>query len=292
MNAVYIPQAGSVAERALAHMRTLPEGVEIGSGPLADALGIPSNIVNVSLNSAAKHGALVRSKRHDRIFWKLGPAADAALAPPPPAAPPPEPATPTDLHGDSDDDAAPIARTIPSDAVEPIPGLVQQSWCPVGQAADSLGSGGEPPAAAPCPAPPKPAGLGWRSPRVPVFDRDASADNTTPPAGPAEAGRPGLAIDDDTARALTAALAPTDTAPKGAEAAQAPAAPCGRDDATPNDGVVSQGPDEGFRCALWSNGMLEMRPTDGELVLLNADDTRGLLRYVGDMLSARARAAA
>lgn len=78
--------------------------------------------------------------------------------------------------------------------------------------------------------------------------------------------------------------------PKGAQAAQAPADPCGRDDATPNDGVVPQ--EMEFCCAQWSDGTFTIRPSDGESFVLNKQDARALIRYVTEVLSARARAAA
>lgn len=92
-----------------------------------------------------------------------------------------------------------------------------------------------------------------------------------------------------------------DTPQKGAESAQAPIS-CGRDDATPNDGVVPQETvpspapptlplhvGAAFNCALWSNGRFQIHTSDGEGVLLTAKDTRLLLRYVSDVLSTRVR---
>lgn len=74
----------------------------------------------------------------------------------------------------------------------------------------------------------------------------------------------------------------TDTPPKGAEAAHAPATPpCGRDDATPNDGVVPQGNE--FRCALWSDGRLHVETYPGSFLLLTKDETRQLVRYLERM---------
>ena len=73
------------------------------------------------------------------------------------------------------------------------------------------------------------------------------------------------------------------TPPKGAQAAQAPVKPSGRASTTPKDGAGPQG----FRCALWSNGILEVRrETVGgaaELVLFSADEVRHLVRYLERM---------
>jgi len=89
-----------------------------------------------------------------------------------------------------------------------------------------------------------------------------------------------------------------ETPRKGAEAAQAPACavPVDRDDATPNDGVVPQciypGSNDTFCCALWSDGTFTIRPSDGEPTMLGKHDACALMRYVSEVLSARARAAA
>jgi hypothetical protein len=272
MNAVYVPQAGSIAARALAHLQDQPDGAELASGVLADALGVQSNMINVCLDTASRHGVLARTKRDGRIFWKLGPKAPAA-------APPPASADPADLDDESDTDAARIARTVPSASAAPIPGLVQQSWCPVAQDAASPSSGREPPPPPSSPAAPPVLGLNWRAPRVPVFERDASAVNTTPAAAPepCSAAAPSEQRDDR-----------VDTALIVSEFVRAARADRARDEQAAERAASA----ECFRCALWSNGMLEIRTTEGETHLLNEDDTRGLLRYVGDVLSTRARAAA
>lgn len=76
---------------------------------------------------------------------------------------------------------------------------------------------------------------------------------------------------------------------------------CGRDAATPNDGGVPQGisvsidgggSDDLCAFAFWSNGTFTICPSDGDALVLNRRDTRALLRYVSESLSARARAAA
>ena len=73
------------------------------------------------------------------------------------------------------------------------------------------------------------------------------------------------------------------TPPKGAQAAQAPVKPSGRASTTPKDGAGPQG----FRCALWSNGILEIhRETVGgaaDFILLAADEVRHLVRYLERM---------
>lgn len=255
----------------------------------------------------------------------------------------------------------------------------QSFWFPVAPESGDESSQGEPePEFTASTVPPAPApipGLGWRAPRrvrVPLFERDAATENTTPaaprePTANDETVRmlrehivpPRLVDHDDeerggptaaecAARFLVSSVAsappaadpdivdasfdpdfqevrrepvperpcdaglqevvhfaPPDqiTPPKGAESAQAPADPCGRDDATPNDGAVPQGiqislEEDGqddifsFSCALWSNGTFSICPSEGGTLVLNKDDARELVRYVGEVLSARVRATA
>lgn len=97
--------------------------------------------------------------------------------------------------------------------------------------------------------------------------------------------------------------APEPEPPEGSEAAHAPSCevPVDRDDVTPNDGVVPQGihvsidgggQDDRCSFALWSNGTFTVFPSGGEPLVLTAADTREMLCYVTEMLSARARAPA
>lgn len=57
--------------------------------------------------------------------------------------------------------------------------------------------------------------------------------------------------------------------------------PCGRDDATPNDGVVPQ--EVEFCCALWSSGELDLVLSDGSSVRLTKLETRRLVGYLERM---------
>jgi hypothetical protein len=287
--AAYIPQPGSIAARALAHLQTLPDGVEIASGPLADALGITSNIVNVSLNSAAKHGVLVRDKRHDRIYWKLGPNVPLPGAPLAAAAPPPEPARPADPHEEADDDAAPIARTFPVAAAEPLAGLMQQSWCPAAQTAGAESSldelPDEPMAHAPMPPAPKPPGLDWKAPPV-------SAPRPADAAG-AEASDVVLQglehLHAETVRKVTAPTVDDDTA-RELSAALAPSMPAWLDGLDPDFREVERTPPTlplhvgaEFHCALWTTGVLEMQLASGTLVRLTPGETKRLVNYLERM---------
>lgn len=169
MTANYIPHGGSIGGRALAHLQALPPGTELASGPLAEALGVNSSMINVCLDTAAKHHVLARDKREGRIFWSLGPRAPA---------PDTHPAE-VDDKADVPDLAVKQVRVDASTAAPPIEGLAQQSWCPVAQESGAESSLDEPPAPTPpSPAPP-PTGPNWPFPRSTVFPADA------PEPGPA-----------------------------------------------------------------------------------------------------------
>lgn len=276
----YTPHVGSTGARAVAYFAKQPAGFEISTSQLAVVLDANQNSMSALLATAIRHKALVRVQRNGQVYWRLGEVEGGA----PPEKPPRD-----DESADRAPDLAVKQVRVDASAVPaPIAAMTQQSWCPAAQDSLPESSLDEPPA----PPPPSPApalGLGWKAPRVPVYIGE-------PPA-PAEVLLADVeaAEDDPDFREVERAPAPPgpDSPPNGAEAAQAPVSPqCGRDGATPNDGVVSQGKADPFRCALWSNGMLEILTTEGEIVLLNQDDTRRLMRYVSDSLSARARAAA
>lgn len=361
MTTTYTPQAGTTAARVVAHLQTLAADAEVANADLAAAVGVDAAPLGALLTTAMRHGLVVRVKRDHRAFWKLGPQA----APPPAAA--------VDDDADSDDEAdevaAPIARTVPSTAAAPIPGLVRQSWCPAALATGSATSMDDDPPPPPSPPAPKKgeqthATLGWRAPKVPVFQRDAYAATTSPAAAPEPAGdlvesigaagnkiygmvgveassdtaanveafapapRPnpfawrGASVNDENVQALTAALAPMPKDdPDFYEVAREASPPVPTNWPAPSVGLVEKKGEqslpllagqlgftddlarplaagephaqhEQFRCALWSNGMLDIRTTEGEHHLLNADDTRSLIRYVSEVLSARTRATA
>lgn len=273
MTGAYVPQADTIGGRALAHLQKLPPGTEVPSGPLADALGVNSSMINVCLDTAAKHGVMVRDKREGRIYWRLGPNAPA-----------PDRHAADEDTADAPDLAVKQLRVDASTAAAPIDGLAQQSWCPVAQDLGDASSLDEP-AAPPPPSPaPPPLGLGWRAPRVPVYRGEAPV--AAPEPGPAAVLNDAPTQDDDPDfQEVRRAPAPPelDTPPKGAEAAQAPVPPCGRDVATPNNGDVSQGRASAFRCALWSDGSFHIELYPGNFMLLTKAETRQLVAYLERM---------
>jgi hypothetical protein len=71
----YEPRPGSVPDRVIAHLRTLPHGAERLSSQLAEAINAPPANVAACLEGAAAAGALFRRKKdsHVRapIYWSL-----------------------------------------------------------------------------------------------------------------------------------------------------------------------------------------------------------------------------
>jgi len=70
----YTPKAGTVAQRALAHLESLPDGAELMSSALGAAISAPHDI-RPYLEAAEKHGLLFKRQRdtHPRspFFWSL-----------------------------------------------------------------------------------------------------------------------------------------------------------------------------------------------------------------------------
>lgn len=169
-------------------------------------------------------------------------------------------------------------KILPTDPLPALRPRHQSLWFPVARESDAEGSQDEPVATSPPPLPTSAPvnGLGWKAPRrvhVPVFERDAAQENTTPGSVPSALVdaciyEGALTANDETALALAlaladalgpnAVLAPAGTGdrvvdaefdPDFQEVASSPseherreAAGSGsRDGATPNDGVVPQG---------------------------------------------------
>ena len=119
--------------------------------------------------------------------------------------------------------------------------------------------------------------LAWKAPALPVWNG--------PRAEPGEVEIParltaGPITNADVDEVSCRAPASPNTTPKGAQAAQAPVQTSGRGSTTPKNGAAPQG----FRCALWSNGILEVhRETVGgaaDFILFTADEVRQLVRYL------------
>lgn len=75
MSTAFALRPGTVAYRAVAHLETLPEGSEIMTSALAEAIGVPPNGLLPCLVAAHKHGHIHRRQRdqHARSphWWSL-----------------------------------------------------------------------------------------------------------------------------------------------------------------------------------------------------------------------------
>jgi len=142
----YTPKPGGVADRAIAHLRTLAPGAELSSPALAEAIGAACNAMAPSLVSAVERGALYRRQKggHPRspAFWSLrdhsgvAPKECADLpvrqivrpangAPPLPIVPPLFPRAPAEddvscCAGDAADDGAKTPQALPASARAPV----------------------------------------------------------------------------------------------------------------------------------------------------------------------------
>lgn len=74
--APYVPKPGSVPARALAHLRTLPEGAEISTAQLADAIGVESKQIPATMATIVRaRQVYTRSRVVDgeraQSYWSL-----------------------------------------------------------------------------------------------------------------------------------------------------------------------------------------------------------------------------
>jgi hypothetical protein len=88
--AAYAPSPGSVAQRAIAHLETLPARTELSAGVIAEAIGVPVNNLKPCLEAPLKAGMLVARQKypHPRapFFWSLPVARETNEADPAPDA--------------------------------------------------------------------------------------------------------------------------------------------------------------------------------------------------------------
>jgi hypothetical protein len=72
----YMAQPGTIAARAIAHLRSLPPGTVLSSAQLAEALDLDdSKSIHPSLSTALKHGAVHQDAKADNkriLLWSLG----------------------------------------------------------------------------------------------------------------------------------------------------------------------------------------------------------------------------
>ena len=216
----YTPKPGSVADRALSHLASLPRGAELSSAALAEAIGVDPAVIGSSLQSALPSGTVCKRTKggHPRspAFWSLpekGHQRPATKMPAPAAAPEPPPGP----------GEVPIQRIVPAKDAAPLP--------------------------------------------------------ITPPLFPPINGKPhGVQVQAcrPADRAMLASPAGAELLARTAEAMT---------DEVPAQMSASEPP---LRIALWSNDTLQIERSNtvggaAELVLLSADETRALVRYLDRM---------
>lgn len=77
MARTYTPKPGSVPDRAIAHLRTLPPGTELTTDQLATVAGFERKNATAFLDPALRGGALARRKSdpsswRSQDLWRLG----------------------------------------------------------------------------------------------------------------------------------------------------------------------------------------------------------------------------
>jgi hypothetical protein len=77
--APYAPSPGSVAQRAIAHLETLPARTDLSTAALAEAIGVPPNNLRACLEAPAKAGLIFGRQKYAAprapFFWSLAPVA-------------------------------------------------------------------------------------------------------------------------------------------------------------------------------------------------------------------------
>jgi hypothetical protein len=248
----YEPKPGTVPERALQHLRTLPPGTEVMTSRLAEAIGHPPNNLLMCLETALKHGAVFRRQKDEHarspFWWSLVDHAKKPRATLPPVA----------LSTDDEDDAPPAAAEIkPADAFTRL----------------------------------ATAQLGKQKPWLPIEDTPQQGANRDPSAGQSHgagesessAGR-GM----NGAPALGAApVFPPMQASRAGPASDGSQKPNGRAHGSStaavragSDSAADESPSDEFRIALWSDGVLDIRRPGGHLTRFTKAEARAIVNYL------------
>ena len=285
----YTPQPGSQSAKVLAVLQAMP-GTEMTCAEIAGDVGCPSSSVHGLLSSAVRSGAARKLLREGRVYFVADKPAAAPVEAPPAAAQPVE-----------RDDAPIVQRVVPAAGAKALDlqrhpldaawhGLANAKETPqeganrdasAGQSHDAAGSA-------------SPAGRGTNGASArgaaPVFlqaqddlrDLPAEVVGQLSKAGQAEHARQVNEHDPEGVAAIAGRPATAkETAQRGAGSADIAAtrqtAASAGDDAKPAVGAAAP---EGFRCALWSNGALQIERGAATLALLSPDETRALVAYL------------
>lgn len=88
----YVPHPSTIAHRAIEHLKGLPPGSTIATGPLAEILGTDTGTILTGLQTAIKHDVVVRERINGLFHWRMADqSARVAASPEPPVAKPPAP---------------------------------------------------------------------------------------------------------------------------------------------------------------------------------------------------------
>lgn len=68
----YVAPPGTIPDRAISHLRTLPPGTEIGSADLAAKVGTDSDGFAACMQLARNAGVVSARAVRRRLFWSLG----------------------------------------------------------------------------------------------------------------------------------------------------------------------------------------------------------------------------
>lgn len=254
----YVPQPGTIAARAIAWFQEQGVGKSVPTAVLADALDVDPRGLTNCLGRALAAGALSRERSDGLWFWSLAIAhgADAAATP------------------DDDPDFSEVKRTVPAASAPPlIAAGPAPSWIPPleGIVIEHPASSRPASLAEPDDRPVAPR-LGWREGR---------------PAAPERADE-GSAVQSERLEEPAAAPPPPDVATERSAVAFAGAGRQGSAPAGAVEPAAATGVPRPFRCAMWSDGTLQVERSGGELVHLDGEETRALLDYLDRVLRAEA----
>lgn len=88
----YVPHPSTIAHRAIEHLKGLPPGSTIATGPLAEILGTDTGTVLTGLQTAIKHDVVVRERINGLFHWRMADqSARVAASPEPLVSKPPTP---------------------------------------------------------------------------------------------------------------------------------------------------------------------------------------------------------
>ncbi|WP_191058545.1 hypothetical protein, partial [Geminicoccus harenae] len=67
----YVPHPSTIAHRAIEHLKGLPPGGTIATGPLAEILGTDTGTILTGLQTAIKHDVVVRERINGLFHWRM-----------------------------------------------------------------------------------------------------------------------------------------------------------------------------------------------------------------------------